>query len=116
MIQTNVVKLPDGTLCVADKQIGGKGRGGNTWTSPEGCLMFSACSKLSLPGERLPFVQYLVSLAVLQAVQAEAKQRLGPQSMVDIRIKWPNDLYSGGLKVCFKVLLALLNIYITTKI
>ena len=38
--------------------------------------MFSACSRLEVAGQRLPFVQYLVSLAVVQAVQAEAERRL----------------------------------------
>lgn len=52
------------------------GRGGNRWESPDGCLMFSACTRLAIPGQRLPFVQYVVSLAVVQAVQAEAAARL----------------------------------------
>ncbi|GAB4815272.1 hypothetical protein N2152v2_002318 [Parachlorella kessleri] len=73
VIQDNVATLPDGALCVADKQIGGK-------------------------GQRLPFVQYLVSLAAVHAIQAEAKQRLQGGTL-DVRIKWPNDLYSGGLKI-----------------
>lgn len=52
------------------------GRGGNRWESPDGCLMFSAATRLAIPGQRLPFVQYVVSLAVVQAVQAEAAARL----------------------------------------
>ena len=52
------------------------GRSGNTWESPDGCLMFSAVQRLAIPGQRLPFVQYIVSLAVVQAVQAEAAARL----------------------------------------
>ena len=27
------------------------GRGGNSWESPAGCLMFSVCTVLTLPGE-----------------------------------------------------------------
>jgi hypothetical protein len=38
--------------------------------------MFSACTRLAIPGQRLPFVQYVVSLAVVHAVQAEAAQQL----------------------------------------
>lgn len=52
------------------------GRAGNRWESPGGCLMFTALKRLALPGQRLPFVQYIVSLAVVQAVQAEAAARL----------------------------------------
>lgn len=49
-------------------------------------------------GTRLPFVQYVASLAVLQAVQEAAASRLGGAA-IDMRIKWPNDLYISGLKV-----------------
>lgn len=38
--------------------------------------MFTALKRLAIPGQRLPFVQYIVSLAVAQAVQAEAAARL----------------------------------------
>lgn len=101
IIQINVAKLPDGVLFVADRQMGGKGRGGNVWESPAGCLMFTTCSRLTIAGQSLPFVQYLVTLAVVQAVQAEAVALLGckERSPLDIRIKWPNDVYAGGLKL-----------------
>ena len=46
----------------------------------------------------MPFVQYVASLAVLQAVQEQARSRLQERS-INMRIKWPNDLYIGGLKV-----------------
>ena len=48
-------------------------------------------------GTLLPFVQYVASLAVLQAVQGAARRRLGG-APIDLRIKWPNDLYIAGLK------------------
>ena len=38
--------------------------------------MFSALKRLTIPGQRLPFVQYIVSLAVVQAVQEQARERL----------------------------------------
>ena len=46
----------------------------------------------------MPFVQYVASLAVLEAVQDQARHRLRERG-IDMRIKWPNDLYIGGLKV-----------------
>ncbi len=46
----------------------------------------------------MPFVQYVASLAVLQAVQHQARSRLRDRG-IDMRIKWPNDLYIGSLKV-----------------
>ena len=48
--RSNVDALPDGAVCVADVQVSGRGRGGNTWSSPPGCLMFSfntRCAALS---------------------------------------------------------------------
>jgi biotin--protein ligase len=104
LVQDNVARLPDGLVVVADRQLGGKGRGGNAWESPPGCLMFSACRRLDVAGPRLPFVQYLASLAVVQAVQAEAAAALGEApapgaAPLDVRIKWPNDVYAGGLKL-----------------
>ena len=52
----------------------------------------------AVAGTRLPFVQYVASLAVLQAVQAEARSRL-QGGCINLRIKWPNDLYIDELKV-----------------
>lgn len=40
--------LPEGAVLVADQQTRGKGRGGNVWTSPDGCLMFTALRRLQV--------------------------------------------------------------------
>lgn len=105
-LQQNVANLPDGVVFVADQQSGGKGRGGNVWQSPKGCLMFSALTRLDVSGQRLPFVQYLVTLAIVKALQEEVKLVLGlrsnhPNPALDIRIKWPNDVYAkhGSVKM-----------------
>ena len=42
--------FPVGTVCVTDVQEQGKGRGGNVWTSPEGCLMASIAINTSIAG------------------------------------------------------------------
>lgn len=106
VVQDNVVRLPDGVLFVADRQLGGKGRGGNVWDSPPGCLMFSAVRRLGIAGQRLPFVQYLVTLAVVQGVEAAAARAIAaatgappPCRPLNLGIKWPNDIYAGGLKL-----------------
>eukprot|EP00890_Picochlorum_soloecismus_P002283 jgi/Picsp_1/3055/NSC_01277-R1_biotin--protein ligase-like len=106
-LQQNAGRLPVGTLFVSDRQIGGKGRGGNVWASPDGCVMFSLMHTFKGAGQRLPFVQYIVSLAVVQTVQSlgALKTRSIPscqdRELLNIRIKWPNDLYDGesGLKI-----------------
>ncbi|GBF94770.1 hypothetical protein Rsub_07653 [Raphidocelis subcapitata] len=90
--------LPEGTVLVAERQTSGKGRGGNQWTSPDGCLMFTAARRLKVPGSQAPFINYLVCLAVVRGV---ADAYAGPLkgAAPDVAIKWPNDIYSGGLKV-----------------
>ncbi|GIL59402.1 hypothetical protein Vafri_14268 [Volvox africanus] len=90
--------LGDGAVVVADCQTSGKGRGGNQWTSPIGCLMFSAVRRLRVASPvQAPFINYLVCLAVTRGVQ-KALQESGLPAL-DLRIKWPNDIYAGGLKV-----------------
>ncbi|KAF2977947.1 hypothetical protein EK904_014793 [Melospiza melodia maxima] len=49
------------------------GRGGNVWLSPMGCALSTL--HLSIPlhsnlGQRIPFIQHLVSLAVVEAVRS----------------------------------------------
>ena len=143
MLQTNMVhgsktdnrrgsRFPTGTVVVADRQVSGRGRGGNAWTSPDGCLMFSFLATHA-DGRTLPFLQYVATMAAVDAIQdcadevlAEAAAahderveaanaaslpatragresrvgfRRGSGKSVDVRVKWPNDLYSGGLKI-----------------
>ena len=84
-------------VCVADRQTNGRGRGGNVWESPAGCLLFTFKSMLpASAGARLPFLQYLVTLAMVRAVKGSA---VGGR--VGARIKWPNDVYTadGAVKL-----------------
>jgi len=93
-LQRRAGLVRDGTVFVADKQFGGRGRGSNVWSSPDGCLMFSMSIKYPGDGLTLPFVQYAVSLAVVQTIEAMSSDVLRGR----IRIKWPNDIYftDGG--------------------
>ncbi|KAF1783844.1 Ribosomal protein L1/ribosomal biogenesis protein [Phytophthora cactorum] len=87
---------PAGVVCYTELQSGGKGRGTNTWSSPEGCLTFSFQSVFT-DGTTLPFVQYLVSLAIIKAV--EAVHAAVPGSAGPVKIKWPNDIYANQAKI-----------------
>jgi len=51
------------------------GRGGNVWTSPAGCLMFTAMRQLQVQGTQAAFINYVVCLAVVQGIK-EATQQL----------------------------------------
>jgi len=89
--------LPSGIVAVTDVQRGGRGRRGNAWESPEGCLMFSGYLLSTLDGLKLALVQHVVCLAVTRALD-EVSARAGAGD-AGFRIKWPNDVYCGRLKI-----------------
>jgi biotin---protein ligase len=68
--------LPDGAVLLAGRQTSGRGRGGNVWTSPPGCLMFTALRRLTVPGEAAPFINYVVCLAVVRGIRDATKDIL----------------------------------------
>jgi biotin--protein ligase len=89
--------LPTPIAFLASFQLSGRGRGSNIWLSPAGCLQFSLL--LTLPSNlssKIVFIQYLMALAVCEAVDDDG--RLG------VKVKWPNDIYAecegvGGTEV-----------------
>ncbi|KAK2527162.1 Hlcs [Columba guinea] len=92
-----VFELPEemGLIAVAVRQTQGKGRGGNVWLSPMGCALSTL--HLAIPlhsnlGQRIPFIQHLVSLAVVESVRS-----LPGYEDIDLRVKWPNDIYYSDL-------------------
>ncbi|KAL1693714.1 hypothetical protein GGG16DRAFT_48732 [Schizophyllum commune] len=86
--------LPPPIVSLAYAQLSGRGRGGNVWLSPAGCLQFSVLLRVplsKLPAQKLVFVQYLFALAVAEACEDEGV--LGRHGR-KVRIKWPNDVYA----------------------
>nr|XP_021533719.1 biotin--protein ligase [Neomonachus schauinslandi] len=84
-----------GLIAIAVRQTQGKGRGVNTWLSPMGCAASTLLISIPLRsqlGQRIPFVQHLMSLAVVEAVRSIA----GYQD-INLRVKWPNDIYYSDL-------------------
>ncbi|XP_041013451.1 biotin--protein ligase 2-like [Juglans microcarpa x Juglans regia] len=96
VVSRNFCELPIGTVCVADVQSKGRGRSKNVWDSPIGCLMFSFTIQME-DGRTVPLLQYVVSLAITEAVKDVCDQNGLP--CADVKIKWPNDLYLNGLKI-----------------
>eukprot|EP01135_Chromosphaera_perkinsii_P002002 Nk52_evm49s215 gene=Nk52_evmTU49s215 len=82
--------IPHGLVFTADRQVNGKGRGGNKWISPEGCLMFSFLLRFPA-SESVVFLQYVVSLAVVEGVRT-----IPGYEDIPLRLKWPNDIYLGN--------------------
>jgi BirA family biotin operon repressor/biotin-[acetyl-CoA-carboxylase] ligase len=84
------------TLVLADRQTDGRGRGANRWWSAEGALTFSVLVKpdhFRLPTRRWPQVSLTTGLAVCDAIDELLSDSTA-------RLKWPNDVYLGGRKVC----------------
>ncbi|KAI4388061.1 hypothetical protein MLD38_000431 [Melastoma candidum] len=96
VVSHNFSELPIGTVCVADLQYKGRGRSKNVWASPVGCLLFSFTIQMD-DGRIVPLLQYVISLAITEAVKEICDKNGLPY--LDLRIKWPNDIYLNGLKV-----------------
>lgn len=82
----------EGTIVVAKRQTRGKGRLGRTWNSPLGGLYLSALL-YPLSAKRITDLSFLVGVAVVQTLQ-----ELLPK-MVDISLKWPNDVLADKKKI-----------------
>jgi BirA family biotin operon repressor/biotin-[acetyl-CoA-carboxylase] ligase len=83
-------------LFLAEHQTAGRGRGTNRWWSAEGSLTFSLLLqplRLGLEVSRWPALSLTVGAAA-----AEAIAHFLPAA--DVRLKWPNDVYVDGRKVC----------------
>uniref|UniRef100_A0A672Z4U8 BPL/LPL catalytic domain-containing protein n=1 Tax=Sphaeramia orbicularis TaxID=375764 RepID=A0A672Z4U8_9TELE len=82
-------------IAVAARQNRGRGRSRNEWLSPLGCAMFTVSVQVELGsrlGQRIPFLQHLAALAVVEAVRT-----LPGYEDIDLRVKWPNDIYYSNL-------------------
>jgi BirA family biotin operon repressor/biotin-[acetyl-CoA-carboxylase] ligase len=90
----NAIEFP--ALVLANRQTAGRGRGNNRWWTDDGGLALSLLldSKyLSVPPIRWPWISLTTGLAVAEAVS-------GIVPGADVRLKWPNDVFLNGRKVC----------------
>jgi BirA family biotin operon repressor/biotin-[acetyl-CoA-carboxylase] ligase len=83
----------DGTVVLAEEQTAGRGRMDRTWLAP----VFSSilCSIIffpKLPPAALFRLTMIASVAIVNAIRRICG--------VTAHIKWPNDIYLGGKKVC----------------
>lgn len=83
---------PHGTVIVADRQTGGRGRLGRSFHSPGGQGVYlSALLRPECPPEKLMHLTCAVAVAMCEAVHAACGIRPG--------IKWTNDLVFGKRKL-----------------
>ena len=83
-------------LVIAGQQTAGRGRGANRWWAAPGALTFSLVIDgvaLGVPQDRWPRLSLATALVV-----GEVIRQLAPQA--DVQLKWPNDVYIAGRKVC----------------
>ena len=81
-------------VIISDEQTSGKGRRGKVFYSPKGCGIYMSIkvtnhSSLTRPDQKL---MAIAALAVCHAIEAKTYKQ--------VRIKWPNDIYCSGEKVC----------------
>lgn len=83
---------PEGTLIWARRQSAGRGRRGREWQSPEGNLYMSLLLRPDQPLEQASQLSFVAAVAL-----ADALSGLVPP-MVEIKVKWPNDILIHGRK------------------
>jgi len=84
---------PDGTVVIAENQTKGKGRMKRSWLSlPGENILFSVIFYPNISTDLVFRLTMLASIAAVRVVRKICK--------VDAKIKWPNDLYINGKKVC----------------
>ncbi|KAM9995806.1 hypothetical protein ACTFIY_001990 [Dictyostelium cf. discoideum] len=78
-----------GLVMIADQQTKGRGRDGNKFLSPIGSLSMSfKCKQTDC--NKLPFLQYLTGMAMAEAIHS-----FPIASDLNLRLKWPNEIYSN---------------------
>ena len=82
---------PAGTVIITDQQSAGKGRLGKSFYSPKGGLYFSLLLRPELPVSDMMAVTACTASAVYLALS---------EFGVDAKIKWVNDLFLNGRKIC----------------
>ena len=107
LVSTNVTAAslsaegtPHGTLVVAEKQTGGRGRRGRSWESPAGkSLYFSLLLRPEFQPEKASMLTLVMAHSVAKAVESVAGS--AQQGALERRtaIKWPNDILVNGKKV-----------------
>ncbi len=83
---------PEGTAMLADTQTQGRGRLGRTFCSEEGGLYLSLLLRPERPAAELMTLTARAAVCVRQAIMDTCQ--------IDTQIKWVNDLYLHGKKVC----------------
>ncbi len=95
-------KAPEGTVLIASEQTNGRGRMGRSFYSPATGLYLSLILRPKLSIEDSLLITTSSAVAVAKAIEKITNE--------DVHIKWVNDLFMQGKKVCGILTEASLNI------
>lgn len=85
-------EYPEGTIFIAERQTGGRGRLGRQWSSsPQKGIWCSVLLKPSIRPTDASLFPLITAVAITEALQT-----IG----IEVSIKWPNDLLLAGKKIC----------------
>lgn len=91
-VQDGLVTQPGYTL-VAEAQTAGRGRRGRNWYSPfAASLYFSMYWRLEQGIQAAMGLSLVVAIAIVRLLKQ--------QYQLDAKVKWPNDIYVDGKKLC----------------
>ncbi len=91
---------PHGSLVVSREQTAGHGRGERSWYSPAGNNIYmTLILRPDIPADKVSMVTLLMGLAVSIGVDRILREKSG-ESILETRIKWPNDVLLNGRKMC----------------
>ena len=88
-------RASEGCTVITDEQTAGRGQRGNGWEAAPGENL--TLSVVLFPTFLAATTQFALSQAVALALHDWASALLGPDPA--LKVKWPNDLYFGGLKL-----------------
>lgn len=82
----------DGIAVIADSQTNGRGRLGRSFFSPSGGLYMSVVVRPEMDASECGRITAYAAVAAARAVESLCG--------AEVKIKWVNDLYVGGKKIC----------------
>lgn len=92
-LKRNLENLSDLTVVTAEFQTAGRGRMGKSFCSPRGTgAYFSLLLKNNISVEISKYLTVMAAVAVLEELKTVTDR--------DVKIKWVNDVYIDGKKVC----------------
>ena len=82
----------DRVLVLTELQTDGRGRLGRSWVYSDGGIAMSLMFRPELKNDTLPMMTLIAALAVHDAILE--------LTGLETQIKWPNDIYCSGRKIC----------------